>query len=33
MKKPVGRMVTATVRPDGIYATFKLSRLQAATMR
>jgi HK97 family phage prohead protease len=26
MKKPVGRMVTATVRPDGIYATFKLSR-------
>ena len=26
MKKPVGRMMTATVRPDGIYATFKLSR-------
>jgi HK97 family phage prohead protease len=26
MKKPVGRMLTATVRPDGIYATFKLSR-------
>ena len=26
MKKPVGRMITATVRPDGIYATFKLSR-------
>jgi len=26
MKKPIGRMVTATVRPDGIYATFKLSR-------
>jgi HK97 family phage prohead protease len=26
MKKPVGRMVSATVRPDGIYATFKLSR-------
>lgn len=26
MKKPVGRMVEATVRPDGIYATFKLSR-------
>jgi HK97 family phage prohead protease len=26
LKKPVGRMVTATVRPDGIYATFKLSR-------
>jgi HK97 family phage prohead protease len=26
MKKPVGRMVTATVRADGIYATFKLSR-------
>ena len=31
MKKPVGRMVTATVRPDGIYATFKLSRSQAGT--
>lgn len=26
MKKPVGRMVNATVRPDGIYAVFKLSR-------
>jgi HK97 family phage prohead protease len=26
VKKPIGRMVTATVRPDGIYATFKLSR-------
>ena len=26
MKKPVGRMMSATVRPDGIYATFKLSR-------
>jgi HK97 family phage prohead protease len=26
MKKPVGRMLSATVRPDGIYATFKLSR-------
>lgn len=26
MKKPVGRMTEATVRPDGIYATFKLSR-------
>ena len=26
MKKPIGRMVTAIVRPDGIYATFKLSR-------
>ena len=26
MKKPVGRMVEATVRADGIYATFKLSR-------
>jgi len=26
VKKPVGRMITATVRPDGIYATFKLSR-------
>jgi HK97 family phage prohead protease/HK97 family phage major capsid protein len=31
MKKPVGRMVTATVRPDGIYATFKLSRSQAGS--
>jgi len=29
MKKPIGRMVTATVRPDGIYATFKLSRSTA----
>ena len=26
MKKPVGRMTAADVRPDGIYATFKLSR-------
>lgn len=26
MKKPVGRMTTAEVREDGIYATFKLSR-------
>jgi len=26
VKKPIGRMVTATVRPDGIYATFKLSK-------
>ncbi len=26
MKKPVGRMVSAEVKPDGIYATFKLSR-------
>ena len=26
MKKPVGRMTAAEVRPDGIYATFKLSR-------
>ena len=26
VKKPVGRMLSATVRPDGIYATFKLSR-------
>ena len=26
MKKPVGRMISATVRADGIYATFKLSR-------
>ena len=26
MKKPVGRMIAAEVKPDGIYATFKLSR-------
>ena len=26
MKKPVGRMITAETREDGIYATFKLSR-------
>jgi HK97 family phage prohead protease/HK97 family phage major capsid protein len=26
MKKPVGRMLSATVKEDGIYATFKLSR-------
>ena len=26
MKKPVGRMINAEVRSDGIYATFKLSR-------
>jgi HK97 family phage prohead protease len=26
MKKPIGRMTAAEVRPDGIYATFKLSR-------
>ena len=26
MKKPVGRMTAATVKEDGIYATFKLSR-------
>jgi len=26
MKKPVGRMISADVRQDGIYATFKLSR-------
>jgi HK97 family phage prohead protease len=31
MKKPVGRMVSATVRPDGIYATFKLSRSAAGS--
>jgi len=31
VKKPIGRMVTATVRPDGIYATFKLSRSAAGT--
>jgi HK97 family phage prohead protease len=28
MKKPVGRMTAAEFRPDGIYATFKLSRSQ-----
>jgi len=26
MKKPVGRMIAAEVRSEGIYATFKLSR-------
>jgi HK97 family phage prohead protease len=26
MKKPVGRMIAAEVRPEGIFATFKLSR-------
>ena len=26
MKKPIGRMTAAEVRPEGIYATFKLSR-------
>ena len=31
MKKPVGRMVTAETRDDGIYATFKLSRSQAGS--
>jgi HK97 family phage prohead protease len=31
MKKPVGRMVTAEVKEDGIYATFKLSRSQAGS--
>ena len=31
IQKPVCRMVSATVRPDGIYATFKLSRSQAGT--
>jgi HK97 family phage prohead protease len=29
MKKPVGRMISAETREDGIYATFKLSRSQA----
>ena len=29
MKKPVGRMIAAETREDGIYATFKLSRSQA----
>lgn len=31
MKKPVGRMLTAEVKDDGIYATFKLSRSQAGS--
>jgi HK97 family phage prohead protease len=31
MKKPVGRMVSAETRADGIYATFKLSRSQAGS--
>jgi HK97 family phage prohead protease len=31
MKKPVGRMTAAEVRPEGIYATFKLSRSQAGS--
>jgi HK97 family phage prohead protease len=31
MKKPVGRMIAAETRPDGIYATFKLSRSQAGS--
>jgi HK97 family phage prohead protease len=31
VKKPIGRMMTATVRPDGIYATFKLSRSTGGT--
>lgn len=31
MKKPVGRMLNAEIRPDGIYATFKLSRSNAGT--
>jgi len=31
MKKPVGRMTAAEVRPDGIYATFKLSRSNAGS--
>jgi len=31
MKKPVGRMIAAETREDGIYATFKLSRSQAGS--
>jgi len=31
MKKPVGRMIAAETRADGIYATFKLSRSAAGT--
>ena len=29
MKKPLGKMLQATVRPDGIYAVFRLSRSTA----
>jgi len=31
MKKPIGRMIAAETRADGIYATFKLSRSQAGS--
>ena len=31
MKKPVGRMISAETRADGIYATFKLSRSQSGS--
>jgi HK97 family phage prohead protease len=31
IKKPVGRMISAEQKEDGIYATFKLSRSQAGT--
>jgi HK97 family phage prohead protease len=31
IKKPVGRMISAEEKEDGIYATFKLSRSQAGT--
>ena len=31
MKKPIGRMIAADTRADGIYATFKLSRSQAGS--
>jgi phage head maturation protease len=31
ISKPVGRMISAEVRQDGIYATFKLSRSAAGT--
>ena len=31
MKKPIGRMIAAETRADGIYATFKLSRSQSGT--
>jgi len=31
MKKPVGRMIAAETRADGIYATFRLSRSQAGS--
>ena len=31
MKKPVGRMIASEIRPDGIYATFRLSKSQGGS--